>query len=85
MVPTIQTKRAHQHDHWYGDSQHDVINLGSIDANPFKGGNQAFHFIHGHAFHNVAGELRFAADHLQGDITGDGNPEFDFTVPHAIW
>jgi serralysin len=60
-----------------------MINLRSLDANSLKGGNQAFHFIHGQAFDNVAGELRFAGGHLQGDWNGDGNPDFDFTVTNA--
>jgi Ca2+-binding RTX toxin-like protein len=77
---TIAAKgRDNIHD--FNHADHDLINLRSIDANANTSGNQAFTFIHGHAFAGHAGELQqFTGqdgEHLiRGDTTGDGKADF---------
>jgi len=60
----------------------DRIDLSAIDANSnfFAFGNQAFTFIGNQAFHNVAGELRFAGGIVSGDTNGDGRADFEIRV-----
>ncbi|HEY9347853.1 MAG TPA: hypothetical protein VIQ53_21175, partial [Inquilinus sp.] len=60
----------------------DKIDLSAIDANTKLGafGNQAFTFIGAQAFHNVAGELRFAGGIVAGDTNGDGRSDFEIFV-----
>jgi serralysin len=43
-------------------------------------GNQAFNFIGATAFSNVAGQLRYDAGALQGDIDGNGAADFTITL-----
>jgi Ca2+-binding RTX toxin-like protein len=60
----------------------DDIDLSAIDANIRAGaiGNQAFKFIGGAAFTGVAGQLRFAAGFVSGDVNGDGKADFQIAV-----
>ncbi len=59
----------------------DKIDLRGVDADSGLVGDQAFSFIGTSAFSGTAGELRYAFDGtdtwLQGDITGDGIPDFE--------
>jgi hypothetical protein len=73
----------------------DKIDLGFIDAEPMAPGNQAFRFVggafsgNGTAGSGSAGELRFYQDgdsgtwYVEGDITGDGNADFQILVTMA--
>ena len=54
----------------------DDIDLRGIDADTGTVGNQAFSFIGGTAFGGVAGELRFAAGVVSGDVDGDSVADF---------
>jgi Ca2+-binding RTX toxin-like protein len=63
--------------------QHDKIDLHVIDADSVSGGDQAFHFIGGKGFHNVAGELRYSNHLLTGDIDGNGTADFEVHVNAA--
>ena len=58
----------------------DLIDLSAIDANSAAAGNQSFSFIGNSAFHNVAGELRYANGILSGDINGDGVADFQIQI-----
>lgn len=58
----------------------DVIDLGAIDANSEVQGNQTFAFIGNAAFGNIAGELRYAAGTILGDVDGDGSADFSITL-----
>jgi Ca2+-binding RTX toxin-like protein len=60
----------------------DDMDLSAIDANIRAGaiGNQAFTFIGGDAFAGVAGQLRFAAGVVSGDVNGDGKADFQIAV-----
>jgi Ca2+-binding RTX toxin-like protein len=64
----------------------DVIDLGEIDANSGRAGNQAFSFIGPDAFSGTAGELRFELDglltHVLGDVDGNGTADLEITL-HA--
>ena len=62
-------------------SQHDRIDLHTIDANAKVHGNQAFHFIGNHAFGHEAGELQVkatAGGHtlVSADVNGDARADF---------
>jgi serralysin len=61
-------------------SGQDVIDLSAIDADTIQAGDQAFSFIGSAAFHGAAGELRFAAGILTGDVNGDGVADFQIGV-----
>lgn len=61
-------------------SEFDVIDLSGIDANEDRGGNQKFSYIGSSAFHDKAGELRFSAGVLSGDVDGDGRADFQIKV-----
>jgi Ca2+-binding RTX toxin-like protein len=62
----------------------DLIDLSRIDAVRFVAGNQAFTYIGGFSFSNVAGELRFftsgANGRLAGDTNGDGIADFELQL-----
>lgn len=54
----------------------DRIDLRGIDADLLTAGDQAFTFRGAEAFSGNAGELRFAGQILEGDLTGDGIADF---------
>jgi serralysin len=83
-------------DSWAGSTpdyipwfQHgiDKIDLRGIDAKSGVAGNNAFAWIGTHAFHHVKGELNYkdlgAACLVQGDVNGDGRPDFHILVKVA--
>lgn len=53
----------------------DKIDLAGIDADPSAPGDQAFGIVTG-AFSGTPGELRVRAGLVQGDVDGDGRPDF---------
>ena len=63
-------------DHAHGDR----IELSLVDANAFKNGNQAFHFIGLTPFTHNQGELRYTFTNgdtlIQGDVNGDAKADF---------
>ncbi len=63
----------------FSHGQHDKIGLSAIDADIYESGNQAFHFIHAHAFTETAGEARYHkgahATYVQLDRDGDGDAD----------
>lgn len=61
----------------------DVIHLADIDANSEVGGDQAFAFLGGDGFTGVAGQLRYSAGNLLGDIDGDSVAEFQIALAGA--
>ncbi len=61
-------------------SQHDKIDLSSIDANSKKAGNQAFSFIGSKAFDGKAGEIHFIKGVLSGDTNGDKVADFEMSI-----
>ena len=64
----------------FHSSEYDVVDLMTIDANINRSGNQAFKFISGQSFHEIAGELRFSKGVLSGDTNGDGRADFEITM-----
>lgn len=68
-------------------TEHDRIDLHLMDADPFTGGDQPFHFIGKQHFHNQEGELRFVKQGkaliVSGDINGDGIVDFQIEV-HGV-
>ena len=62
----------------------DKLDLSGIDANTTAGGDQTFTFIGSAAFHNIAGELRFATIlggvAVMGDTNGDGVADFTINL-----
>ena len=62
----------------------DRIDLTGIDANSAAGGNQAFTFIGEARFGKVAGQLAWSKVKdfklVQGDVDGDGRPDFEIQV-----
>lgn len=61
--------------------ENDRIDLGLVDANDNKGGNQKFEYIGGKGFTDKAGQLRFSKHKLQGDTDGDGRAELVIKLP----
>ena len=57
----------------------DIIDLKPIDANLNRPGNNRFEFIGSDAF-SAAGQLRFAAGILSGDVNGDGTADFEIAL-----
>jgi Ca2+-binding RTX toxin-like protein len=68
----------------FSETELDKIDLAGIDANTALAGDQAFTFIGSAAFHNIAGELRFAVAGgglaVQGDTNGDGIADFTLNL-----
>ena len=64
----------------FSAAQGDTIDLRPIDANSGLAGNQAFTWIDGAGFSNTAGELRFAAGNLFGDVDGNGIADFQIVL-----
>ena len=54
--------------------------LAAIDADATRPRNQRFDFIGNNAFSDTAGELRFRAGVVSGDVDGDGRPDFQIEV-----
>jgi serralysin len=67
-------------DDFNPDSQGDVIDLRSIDANTGRSGDQAFEFIGKASFSGTAGELRYSGTVISGDINGDGRADFEINA-----
>lgn len=61
----------------------DIIRLTQVDANANAVGDQGFTYILGDTFNQVAGELRYAAGVLQGDVDGDGSADFAIGITGA--
>jgi serralysin len=65
----------------FSSAQSDKIDLAQIDANSLVAGDQAFTFIgNNNAFTGMAGQLRFNAGQLEGDLNGDGAGDFRIQV-----
>jgi hypothetical protein len=62
----------------------DHIDLRTLDADMTDDGNQAFHYIGDAGFTGDAGELRFSGGLVQGDVSGDGLPDFEIHVIGAL-
>jgi Ca2+-binding RTX toxin-like protein len=62
----------------------DKINLAAIDANVFVDGNQAFTQISSTAAFTAAGQIKFNAGILSGDVTGDGTADFQIALTGVI-
>lgn len=60
--------------------QGDRIDLSAIDAVTGSPGNDVFAFIGAAAFSGAAGQLRFDAGILAGDVTGDGVADFEIQL-----
>lgn len=71
----------------FSQAQGDQIDLSAIDAIA-GGGDNAFTFIGGAAFTNVAGQLRYASSagstSVYGDINGDGAADFAIQIDGTI-
>ena len=61
-------------------SGEDTIDLGAMDADSTCRGNQAFTFIGGDAFSGLAGQLRFRAGIVSGDVDGDRVADFQIAA-----
>ncbi|MEM8699076.1 MAG: calcium-binding protein [Pseudomonadota bacterium] len=70
------------------DTSEDRIELGRIDADTTRGGNQAFEFIRFTAFSGEAGELRFSRIDgdtiLMGDTDGDRQADFEIELTGLV-
>jgi Ca2+-binding RTX toxin-like protein len=64
----------------FSAAQGDRIDLATIDARTTQAGDQAFTFIAGAAFSGVAGQLRFAAGILEGDVNGDALADLQISL-----
>jgi serralysin len=64
----------------FSRAEDDYIDLRQIDADTTHHGNQAFDFIGSKAFSGEAGELRFSAGIVSGDVNGDGIADFQIKV-----
>jgi serralysin len=60
----------------FSTEEGDQIDLTAIDANTGSGGDQAFSYIGGGNFTNVAGELHYLGGFVEGDVNGDGVGDF---------
>ena len=61
-------------------SGRDTIDLSSIDADTSSPGSQAFTWIGGQDFSDVAGQVRYSGGVLQGDTDSDGKADFQINV-----
>ena len=62
----------------------DRISLSGIDADTAMAGDQVFAFIGVAAFGGVAGQVRYAAAMLEGDVYGDGLADFQLVIAGAV-
>jgi glucose/arabinose dehydrogenase len=73
-------------DFHHNSTTGDDIDLGGIDANSAKSGNQTFKWIGTLSFHHTAGELHYrhsGSDVLvEGDVDGNGTADFQILVLH---
>ncbi|MET0530012.1 MAG: PQQ-dependent sugar dehydrogenase [Microvirga sp.] len=70
---------------YFARSQHDTIDLRSIDADTDgTSGNQSFKWIGAKTFSGVDGQLRLANGILQGDTNGDRKADFEIKIMGAI-
>lgn len=80
FIKTSDSKVGSQRDvidDFKPESEDDVIDLKSIDADTGRSGNNAFHFIGKSAFSGEAGELRYSGTIISGDVNGDGRADFE--------
>jgi Ca2+-binding RTX toxin-like protein len=87
---TTDSSKGKVHDAIFDFAQieGDRIDVHKIDANTLVGGNQNFHFIGAKHFHHKAGELHFVKHQspgfaivtVEGDVNGDGRPDFRIDV-----
>jgi serralysin len=59
----------------FSHAEGDHIDLSQIDADGAAAGKQAFTYIGGAAFTDVAGQLHYAGHMLEGDTNGDGKAD----------
>jgi parallel beta-helix repeat protein len=68
----------------FSSSQHDKLNVHSIDARSATAGDDDFKFIATQNFHHISGELRYVVSGsnavVQGDVNGDGLADFTINV-----
>jgi serralysin len=64
----------------FSHAQGDLVDVSGIDANSSLASDQAFSFIGAAAFGLLAGQLRFAANILAGDVNGDGTADFEIQL-----
>jgi len=64
----------------FSSLQSDKIDLTTLDANTLVANDQAFSFIGNATFSSAAGELRFSAATLSGDVNGDGIADFEIQL-----
>ncbi|MCV3765072.1 cadherin domain-containing protein [Rhizobium sp. TRM95796] len=68
----------------FARARYEHINLGALDADTSRRGNQDFDFIGSDGFSKTAGELRFTDSKngvtVQADVDGDGKAEFSIDV-----
>ncbi|MBR0752244.1 hypothetical protein JQ604_08610 [Bradyrhizobium jicamae] len=64
----------------FSSAQGDHIDLSAIDANTQTAGAQHFTFIGDAAFTDIAGQLRYANNMLEGDVDGNGTPDIRIHV-----
>ena len=68
------------------ETDHDTIDLHSIDANKHGGTDDTFKFIGAQHFHHTEGELRFTVDAahnrtiIQGDVNGDAKADIELEL-----
>lgn len=67
----------------FSAAQGDKIDLSGIDANTLVASDQAFSYIGAAAFTSVAGQLRFSAGILAGDVDGNGVADFELQLVGA--
>ena len=58
----------------------DIMDLSSIDADTGTIGDQAFTFVGSNTFSNAAGELRYSAGLVAGDVDGDGVADMEIEI-----
>ena len=58
----------------------DRIDLATIDADTGTSGNQEFDFIGAATFSNTAGELRYDAGLVAGDVDGDSIADMEIEI-----
>ena len=82
---TADTTDGVRHDRIFdfSSAEGDSIMLGSIDANTYVAGDQAFTYIGSAAFTGVAGQLNYIGGFVQGDTNGDRVADFMIQVNAA--